>query len=64
MPISQANETAVTVLTKAQKDKLRLVAQRHHRSLSKEIAYVLELYLEDFDDEGGHKRPEQNKARD
>lgn len=61
MAISDDKETVISVLSKEQKEKLRLVAQRHHRSLSKEVAYVLELYLEDFDDEGGHKRPEQKQ---
>ncbi len=57
MPISKDNEVLMAVLTKEQKEKLRLVAIRHHRSMSKEVAYALELYLDGFDEDGSPKKP-------
>lgn len=62
MPVSKENERLMVVLSKEQKEKLRLVAQRHHRSMSQETAYALELYLGDFDDEGGRKRREEKRG--
>lgn len=62
MAIADDKETVISVLTKQQKDKLRLVSLRNHRSISKEIAYALELYLEGFDDDGGRKRPEEKRS--
>lgn len=61
MPVSDKNAVIMTTIRKEQKEKLQRVAMRHHRSMSKEIAYALELYLDDFDDEGGRKLSKQKE---
>jgi hypothetical protein len=52
MPIKDTNSPIYATVSNEQKDKLLRVAEKNHRSLSREIAHALSLYLERYDDKG------------
>lgn len=69
MAIKETNAPVYSTVSKSQKEKLAVVAERHHRTISKEIAYIIDLYLEGFDSAGREKfstlsQPESNLNND
>ena len=57
MAIKDSNSTLYATVADELKNKLARVAEKNHRSMSKEVAHALTLYLEQFRDDGTRRPP-------
>ena len=52
MAIKDSNSPVYGTIPNELKEKLAIVAEKNHRSMSKEVAHALTLYLKQFNDDG------------